>query len=148
MQTGAAYRLICDSFSEPGSLLLTVTDDAGRVVGEASLTLGQTWHLRSFHYPVLDATVGAALCHGIVQALRVNLVRHFTAHVDRLAREYMASVGLALTTVSVAALLDRQRRISPEGYRLVTQGHGLDEVELPYPGELLTAPFEAPALAG
>lgn len=148
MQTGAAYRLICDSFSEPGSLLLTVIDDAGRVVGEAGLTLGAMWQLRSFHHPARNATVAAALCYGVVQALRVNLVRHFTATVDRPAREYLASVGLAPTTVSVPALLDRQRRISPEGYRLVTQGHGLDGVELPYPGELLTLPAEAPALAG
>lgn len=144
MHTGATYRLICDTFSEPGCLLLTVTDDAGRAVGEATVSLGDTWQLKSFRFPPRNAIVAAALWHSIVRALRINRVRRFAATVDRPTREFLASVGLYLVTDSVPELLDRQRRVSPEGYRLITQGQGLDDVELPYPGELVTAPAVAP----
>lgn len=147
MHTGATYRLFCDSHSEPGAVLLTVTDDAGRAVGEASLLVGETWQLTSFVMRRSDATVAAALCHGIVQTLKVNRVREFTATVDDSAHEFLNAVGLRPTTRSVAELLDQQRRTNPEGYRLVTQGQGLDDVELPYLAELLTAPAAVPALA-
>ena len=146
MNTGTEYRLICDSHTEPGSVLLAVTDDTGRVVGEASLTVGETWQLTSLRAHHRDATIAAALCHTIVQTLRLNRVREFTASVDDEAWEYLATIGLLPTTGSVAGLLDQQRRINPEGYWLVTQGRGLDDVELPYLAELLTAPSAAPAL--
>jgi hypothetical protein len=147
MHTGAAYHLICDTHSEPGSVLLAVTDDAGRIVGEAGLKVGQTWQLTSFAFQPRHSMAAAALCHTVVQALRLNRVRDFTATVDRPGREFLAMLGLLATTSSVADILDRQRRINPEGYRLVTQGQGLDDVEFPYPAELLTAPA-TPALAG
>jgi len=146
MHTGTAYRLICDSHSEPGAILLAVTDDTGRVVGEASLLAGETWTLSVFKYKPHHATVAAALCHGIVQTLRVNRVREFTATVDDAARDYLATIGLLPTTCSVAALLDQQRRINPEGYSLVSQGRGLDDVDLPYLAELITAPAAAAVL--
>jgi hypothetical protein len=148
LHTRSTYHLICDSGSEPGSVLLAVTDDTGRVVGAAGLVAGETWRLASFAVHVRDATVAAALCHGIVQTLRVNRVRSFTATVDAQARELLASFGLFPAAGSVAGLLDLQRRTNPEGFRLVTQGYGLDDVELPYPAELLTAPATAPVLAG
>jgi hypothetical protein len=145
MHTGTTYRLSCDSHTEPACVLLTVTDDAGRAVGTARLAIGDTWQLAA-----LDAahpTVAAALCHGVVQTLRVNQVRRFAVTaVD--GPDHLACVGLFPTGRSVADLLDRQRRTNPEGYRLVTQGQGLDDVALPYPAELLTAPVGAPALAG
>lgn len=148
MRTGPVYRLISDSHSEPGSILLTVTDGSGRVVGEARLIVGQIWQLTGFAVQSRDATVAAALCHGAVQALRINRVRDIAIAVDRTARAILAAVGLFAGARSVAQLLDGQRRMNPEGYRLVSQGQGLDDVELPYWGELLTAPVVAPALAG
>lgn len=147
MSTATAYRLICDSHTEPGSVLLAVTDDTGRVVGEASLMVGETWRLTSFRAHQCNATIAAALCHGVVQTLRVNRVREFTATIDDAASEYLATIGLLPTTCSVAALLDRQRRTNPEGYWLVSEGRGLDDVELPYLAELITAPAAAAALA-
>jgi hypothetical protein len=147
MHSGATYRLTCDSHSQPNSILLAVTDDTGRVVGEASLVVGETWQLTSFRVQHHGVMVAAALCHGIVQALRVNRVRNLTTRVDGAAWGYLTSFGLRLATCSVAELLDQQRRTNPEGYSLVSQGHGLDDVEFPYLAELLTAPAVAPALA-
>jgi hypothetical protein len=147
LHTTAAYRLICDSHSEPGSLLLAVSDDTGRVVGTARLIAGETWQLAHFDDPSRNATVGAAMWHGIVQALRLNRVRWFATD-DDAAQDFLAGLGLCPTGGSVAELLDRQRRVNPEGYRLATQGYGLDDVELPYPGELLTGPAAQPAMAG
>jgi hypothetical protein len=148
MRSGARYQLIADAHAHAGSVLFTVTDDAGRAVGEARLIAAETWQLTSFEVrPPRNATVAAALCHGIVQTLRVNRAQRFIATVDEPAREFLTVAGLLPAAGSVAAMLDRQRRVNPEGYRLVTQGHGLGDVELPYPAELLTAPIAAPALA-
>jgi hypothetical protein len=146
MHTGTKYRLLCDSHSQPGTVLLAVTDDAGRAVGTASMVTGATWRLASLE--ASDITVAAALCHGIVQSIRVNRIRHVDVAGDVGARTWLATFGLTPSTTSVAAMLDEQRRTNPEGYQLVTKGYGLDEVEVPYHGELLTAPVVVPALAG
>ena len=146
MQASTAYRLMCDSHTEPGSVLLTVTDDTGRVVGTACITTGELWRLDSLS--AANMTVAAALCHGTVETLRVNRVRQFTVTMEAGARKWLAWFGLTPATTSVSAMLDEQRRINPEGYHLVTKGYGLDEVEVPYQAELLTAPAVAPALAG
>lgn len=148
MRSGARYQLMVDAHSHAGSVQFTVTDDAGRAVGEARLIAAETWQLTSFEVRTRNATVAAALCHGIVQTLRVNRAHGFIATVDEPGREFMTAAGLLPAAGSVAAMLDRQRRVNPEGYSLVTQGFGLGDVELPYPGELLTAPFAAQALAG
>ena len=145
MHTAAAYRLMADTHSEIGSLLLAVTDDTGRVVGTARMTAGQTWRLASLE--AANMTVAAALCHGFVETLRVNRVRHFAVTTDAGTRTWLGWFGLTPST-TVSAMLDDQRRINPEGYHLVTKGYGLDEVALPYQAELLTAPAVAPALAG
>lgn len=148
MQTGPAYHVICDSHSERGSILLAVSDDAGRAVGAACLVVSETWQLTRFDIQSRDARVAASLCHVIVQTLRLNRVRNIAMTLDKPAREFLAAIGLFPTTSSVAELLDQQRRFNPEGFRLVSQGQGLGDVELPYPGELLTASPAAPALAG
>lgn len=139
---GPAYYLTCESHG--GTLLFAVTDDAGRVVGAAKLVPGPVWELESLAASTpARHTVAAALCHGIVSALRVNRARELAVTADASARQLLAATGLAPCGGSVAGLLDRQRRVNPEGYRLVTQGDGLDDVRLPYAGELLTAPADA-----
>src|SRR4051812_8177398 len=108
---------------DSGSVFLTVTDDTGRVVGAARLIAGPIWQLASFVVrSSCDRIVSAALCHGVMQVLRVNRVRGFAISVDERAREQLEGVGLLAgsdSLVSVAGLLDRQRRVNPEGYRLV-----------------------------
>lgn len=122
------------------SVYLTVTDDTGRVVGVARLIRGPAWQLASLAVrSSRESTVATALCHGIVQALRVNGVRDLVVTLDPPARELLARVGLLPTTSSVAHLLDRQRRLNPEGYRLVTEGRGLEDVALPHPTEFIVA---------
>ena len=141
MRGGPTFKLSCGPCNDdPGSLSFAVTDDAGRVVGAAKLTPGSVWELESLSVAGPGRyTVAAALCHGIVQTLRVNRARDVVVKVDVPAREALASFGLLPSTTSVTLLLDRQRRVNPEGYRLVTQGDGLDDVALPHPAELLTA---------
>jgi hypothetical protein len=143
------HRLSCEKYSESGSVLFAVTDGAGRVVGTATLVPGTRWTLTSLTIePTGDGIVAAALCHGIVQMLRVNRARAITVTVDDRGRALLASLGLLPVTDSVADLLDHQRRLNPEGYWLVTQGAGLGNVALPYAGELLIAPADAePELA-
>ena len=148
LQTGPAYRLYRDSQSGPATVRLVVTDDSGRVVGEAVLRVGEPWQLTSFVVELPDATVAAALCHVIVQTLRLNRARGLAVSVEAPGRGFLTRVGLFPAARSVAELLDQQRRANPEGYRLVSQGQGLNDVELPYPAELLTAPLDATALAG
>jgi len=126
--------------AEGDSVFLAVTDDTGRVVGAARLLpRASTWELASLAVrSSRQRTVSAALCHGVVQALRVNRVRNLVVSGDERAREQLEGVGLLPVGGSVADMLDRQRRINPEGFRLVTQGDGLDDVQLPYAAELLT----------
>jgi hypothetical protein len=133
---------------EAGSVFLAVTDDTGRVVGAARLLpRGPTWELASLAVRSSSRrTVSAALCHGVFQTLKVNRVRNLVVSRDERAREQLEGVGLLLGgggARPVAELLDMQRRINPEGYRLVTLGDGLDDVRLPHPAELLTALADA-----
>jgi hypothetical protein len=133
---------------DDASVVLAVTDNTGRVVGVARvLPCGSLWELASLTVrSSAQRTVSAALCHGVVQTLRVNRVRHL-ASADERAREQLEGVGLLLGRGggrSVSEMIDGQRRINPEGYRLVTLGDGLDDVRLPHPAELLSplAPVE------
>jgi hypothetical protein len=134
---GPTFTLSFGPGDTPGTVSFTVSDHTGRVVGAARLTAGSTWQLTALH--ARSRMVFAALCHGVLQTLRVNGVRSLAVSVDTAARERLADIGLIPTGESVAELLDRQRRLNPEGYRLVTLGDGLDDVRLPHPAELLTA---------
>lgn len=134
------YRL-ADTRGDDRAVCLAVADDTGRVVGTARLEPGDVWQLTSLAVASpADGSVGAALCHGVVQTLRINRARHWAAPLDQDGRELLAGFGLLPVTSSVSGLLDRQRRMNPEGFQLVTQGYGLGDVELPYPAELLTDP--------
>jgi hypothetical protein len=147
---------------DSSSILLAVTDAAGRLCGAARLILpgpaglkslddprteraarlfgvdaGWSWDLASFTVrPGTDGRVAAALCHGIVQALRVNRVRALAATLGEHARLIFAAAGLLpdqvpgataeIRCARVSELLDEQRRTNPDGYRLISQGAGLE----------------------
>jgi hypothetical protein len=128
------------------------TEQAGRLLGvDAELS----WEIASFTvHPGTDGRVAAALCHGIVQALRTNRVRSIVARLDQRARLFFATAGMLPGRVPGAAvdircarvsdLLDTQRRTNQDGYRLVSQGLGLEGVRVPHPDELLvSAPMRA-----
>lgn len=98
-----------------------------------------------------DPLVPAALCHGLVRALRTNEVRFVLATLAERQRRTLSSIGLLPIPVAhgrgrthvwgqVGSLLDVQRIVNGEGYRLVTCGHGFDAVSFPAADELLVTP--------
>jgi hypothetical protein len=95
--------------------------------------------------------VPAALCHGLVRALRTNEIRYILATLAERQRRTLSSVGLLPIPVAhgrgrthvwgqVGELLDVQRIVNREGYRLVSCGHGFDGVRFPAADELLVTP--------
>jgi hypothetical protein len=118
--------------------------DAGK--GPAGLDLARTWDVASFNVrPGAGDLVTATLCHVVFQALRVNRIRTVVLNLDQPTRKTFAAFGLLPAPIGgsatavwgrVGRLVDRQRATCWEGYRLVTQGVGLDGVRLPHPGEL------------
>jgi hypothetical protein len=118
--------------------------------------LTRTWDIASFTVrPGSSALVAAALTHGLVQLLRVNRVCTVVATLDEASRRMLSQVGLLPTPISrtavraeVSELLDVQRRVNAEGYRLVTCGAGLEKVLLPAPAQLRVTAPRLVALAG
>ncbi len=101
----------------------------------------------------------AALYHGLVAGGRANGVTTMITIVDERVRTLLHSVGLAThvlpgaTTAEylgsprstpsyahLAAVIDNQRRRTPEAYRMITQGVGLAGVRLPGPDEFVLKP--------
>ncbi|HYU03149.1 MAG TPA: hypothetical protein VEL02_04820 [Jatrophihabitantaceae bacterium] len=92
----------------------------------------------------------AALYHGVIAAARQNGLRTLVMIMDERARRLLTATGLhthrlpgtnaepylgspASTPVfaHVAEMVDGQRRINPDAYRLITLGVGMDGVTLP-----------------
>jgi hypothetical protein len=147
--------------------LKTLNDlDRRRARIDAGIESHRTWDLASFAVRAgsrHSELVAAALCHGLVHAARVNRVRTLVATLDDAARARLAFVGLAPAAIPgtertaaatgrtpmwgyVSELLDFQRFASPEAYRLVVHGIGLEDVSLPSREQLrVTAPVRAVA---
>jgi hypothetical protein len=94
--------------------------------------------------------ITAALYHGLFHAARENDVRSLLMTVDERVRAILAAMGLithalpgavpgpfcgspASTPVfgHCAQMMQVQRRDNPEAYRLIIQGHGLENVAVP-----------------
>ena len=127
---------------ESSSLFLAVTDASDEIAGAARVILpspnaGISWELASFAVrPGRDHDlIAAALCHGLLQALRVYRVRVLVAKLDDTTRETLSRFGLQINSqwTRVSTLLDLQRTTNPEAYRLITQGVGLDGVAVTAP---------------
>ena len=103
----------------------------------------------------------AALYHGLVTGGRANGVSTMITIVDERVRTLLHSVGLnthvlpgsgpgeylgsARSTpvyAHLAAVVDHQRRRSPDAYRMITLGVGLSGVQLPSPDEWRLKPRE------
>jgi hypothetical protein len=123
---------------------------------ETGLDLDHTWDVGSVavrrdarKYGVLHA---AALYHGLLRASAANDVRGFVSLIDERVRRLLGMFGLmvhpipgtqtaqyggskATTPVwaNMAKFVGDQRRTSPDAYRLVTLGVGLDGVRVPGP---------------
>jgi hypothetical protein len=91
-----------------------------------------------------------ALYHAIVMATRANNMPYVVMIMDERARKLLTSIGCATQALpgtgpgpylgspastplwaNVPNMMDRQRRENPEGYRLVSQGMGLDGISVP-----------------
>jgi hypothetical protein len=141
-----AARLILPGPAGLKSLGNPHTERAARLFG---VDAGWSWDLASFTVRpgTGEGRAAAALCHAIVQALRTNRVHALVATLDARARLTFAAAGLLpdrlpgapaeIRCARVSELLDEQRRTNPDGYRLVSQGAGLEGVRLPSSDELL-----------
>jgi hypothetical protein len=104
-----------------------------------------------------------ALLHGMIQASFVSQIDWMTMILDARARRLLHAIGLPNSILpgtrpasyaglsgatpawaNVSVMLDNQRRMNPEGYRLVAQGIGLDDMELPSSFDLTATPEPVP----
>lgn len=129
--------------------------DAGASAEAAGLDLDRTWEIATMS--AREQRTGgvshvAALYHGIAQATRANGITHTVAILDIRVRRLLDSVGLHYRMLpgtrvrpylgspasvpvyaDLAAMLDGQRRVDPDSYRLFVHGTGLDGVVVPPP---------------
>ncbi|MFL6100787.1 MAG: hypothetical protein ACJ71T_12625 [Actinomycetales bacterium] len=96
------------------------------------------------------ALLAAAIYHGLIKTMRANRVDGFTAMLDARIHRILNMLGVVMhplpgvetlpfwgspaTTPAYAnfnQLIDGQRRMSPDAYRLVTLGVGLDGIRIP-----------------
>lgn len=128
--------------------------DAAASFRQTGLDPARTWDLSSVgvrHAPRgQTALLGAAIYHGVIQALRANGAEGFVANLDVRVGRILNMLGLVLHPLPgvepqpfwgspasapsyawLDALLDHQRRAAPEAYRLVTLGVGLDGIQVP-----------------
>ncbi|MGJ7440955.1 hypothetical protein [Aquipuribacter sp. MA13-6] len=129
--------------------------DAAASAGVAGLDLTRTWDIATLSARDQRAegvSHVAALYHGIALATRANGITGTVAILDIRVRRLLGSVGLHYRTLpgtrvrpylgssasvpvyaELAELLDNQRRVDPDSYRLFVHGSGLDGVSVPGP---------------
>lgn len=126
--------------------------DPQRVVSAARLDLSRTWDIATMFRRrgsgALPMT--AALCHGIMLAIRENHGVSAVANLDAVVRAMLErAFGLRWHTMpgatrqwyiggysdpvynTTADLLGHSRRVHPLGYRMYAYGEGLDGIDLP-----------------
>lgn len=140
--------------------------DGTRAVRAAGVDLSRAWDVATIAVlPRRGATpfASAALYHGLVQATRMNQVDWITMMLDERARRLLAAVGFVASTIpgtqgapylgsacttplvgDVARMIDQQRRTSPDAYRLISLGVGLDGVSVPAAEDFRVAPRPVP----
>lgn len=143
--------------------------DGGRAARAAGIDPSCTWDVATIGVNPAGGTsrmfAAAALYHGIIVAAQVNQVRSIVMIMDERARRLLTIVGVMTQAIPgtraapylgsaastpiylhFAQMLDTQRRINPEGYRLIGQGIGLDGVTVPGPVAFRhAAPLLAPS---
>lgn len=141
----------------------------GRAMAAAGLDPDSTWDVATIGVRSGCGLAGrqcaAALYHGLVLTGRVNEVRAMVAILDERVRGMLESAGLSMHALpgtrpmaylgsaastpvygELSVMLDRQRRLAPDAYRLVTLGVGLNGVSVP-PPEAFAFPAPHPATA-
>lgn len=145
----AGLKSLVDLEREPWSV------DSAASTAAAGLDPTHTWDIATLSARS-ERTDGvshvAALYHGIALATRVNGISGTVAILDIRVRRMLDSVGLHYRTLpgarvrpylgspasvpvyaDLTALLDNQRRVDPESYRLFVHGTGLGGVGVPSP---------------
>jgi hypothetical protein len=128
--------------------------DGARSARAAGIDLSRTWDVATIAVR-RDAGLSrlfaaAALYHGIALAARANRIQTIVMIMDERARRLLTGTGVLTQPLpgthpgpylgstestplygNMAQMADVQRRINPEGHRLIGQGVGLDGVTVP-----------------
>jgi hypothetical protein len=130
--------------------------DGARSAHAAGIDLARTWDMATLgvrrELGGRGEVVAAALYHGVIAGTRANGIEWVIAIVDLAVRSRLASLGLtphALPGASVGrylgsvaslptfrhipTMVDEQRRLHPDNFRLIALGTGLDGVAIPAP---------------
>jgi hypothetical protein len=144
----AGLKTLVDASNSPWRL------DALRTAAAVGVDPQRTWDVGTLATaPGLGRhrfAVTAALYHGLTVAAGRNRVRSLLMTVDERVRGILQTFGLFTSALPgakplpfegspastpvyghCAQMLDTQRRVNPEAYRLVTQGVGLEGVRIP-----------------
>jgi hypothetical protein len=144
----AGLKTLNDTSRAPWSV------DGYRSARAAGIDVARTWDVATI---AVRSGIGArrlfasaALYHGLVLSARMNDIRAIIMTVDERVRSLLTGSGLITSALPgtgpapylgstsstpvyahCAAMLDTQRRINPEGARLIADGVGLDGIAVP-----------------
>lgn len=148
--------------------------DAAATLDETGLDPARTWDVSAVCVRKSSrgqtALLAAAIYHGLIKTMRANQVDGFLAVLDDRVHRILNMLGVVMhrlpgvetkpywgspaTTPSYALfpnVIDGQRRMSPDAYRLVTLGVGLDGIRIPADDAFVLhrpRPVELPAHPG
>ena len=149
----AGLKSIADVARAPWSI------DGDRAARAAGMTPEQTWDVATIALRPGVSRGGlltSALYRGLLLGLRANGIRWIVMIMDVRARRVLNMAGLNTQILpgatiapylgsdasvplwaEVAPMVDNQRRHSPDAYRLVTQGVGMDGIRFPEPEQFV-----------
>lgn len=127
--------------------------DGVRAARAAGMTMAQTWDVATIAIRKGAARSGllsAALYRGLLLATRANAARWLVMIMDVRARRVLSTAGLQTRVLpgasiapylgsdasvplwaEVVPMVDQQRHLNPDAYRLITLGIGMDGVAIP-----------------
>jgi hypothetical protein len=155
--SGKGLKTLVDLGREPWRL------DGDRSARAAGIDPVTTWDIATLgvrsELGGAGSMAAAALYHGLVAGGRANGVTTMITIVDERVRSLLHNVGLETHVLPgaataeylgspsstpsyahLAAVVDNQRRRTPDAYRMITLGIGLDGVRVPAPHEFLLKP--------
>ncbi len=135
--------------------------DGVRAARSAGMAVAQTWDVATIAIRKRAARSGllsTALYRGLLLATRANAARWLVMIMDVRARRVLSTAGLQTRVLpgasiapylgsdasvplwaEVAPMVDHQRRLNPDAYRLITLGIGMDGISVPDPSQFVLA---------